>query len=385
MNLFITGGTGFLGREVLVRLLKKNTYDNIHLLIRSTHKQTARERLDELLDKIVDGGVREKAGKVCHAVTGDLTLPGLGLSAIEREKMIHNVGQILHVGASTDFSAPLDQSRLFNVEGTRNVLELAKLCQSNGSLKRFDYISTAFVAGTKKGKVTEADLDRGQEFANNYERTKFEAEILVNDYKKHLPICIIRPSIVVGNSKTGYTPHFKVLYWPLKILSKNILPFIPLSRKALLDVVTVDYVADGMICLMEREESIGETFYLTAGIGNEVSAAKVMKDAFKFAGFKKVPRVPIWFLDVMRATPLKKLFPDEGWDIVDLAVTYTAYFAGKGVLFDSPKTQKVLAAHGISPMRWSDYSETILSFCEKSRWGRKLPQKEVEYYKEALS
>ncbi len=385
MKIFITGGTGFLGREVLVRMLHKNMGEKIFILIRPNHKHSAAERLEILLDKTCSGDLRQRASEVCVAVSGDLTQDGLGLSALDREMVSKEVNRILHVGASTDFSAPLDISRLYNVQGTRHVLDLARLCQDKGTFDRFDYVSTAFVAGIRRGRVKEDDLDRGQAFANNYERTKFEAETLVRSYMQHFPICIMRPSIVVGNSVTGFTPHFKVLYWPLKILAKNILPFAPVSGRATLDVVPVDYVADGMVELFNLNEASNNTFYLTAGMGNEINIAKLMKDATKFAGINSVPRIPLWCLSLIRRTFLARVVSKEVWEVIEIAKTYTAYCAGKGVYFDSKKTDRLLREKGISPKKWDDYAETIMKFCTSSRWGKRLPKKEAEYYREALS
>ena len=61
----------------------------------------------------------------------------------------------------------------------------------------------------------------GQDFRNPYEQSKFEAELLVRERSRSLPIQVVRPSIVVGDSRTGLTPAFNVLYWPLRAFSKR--------------------------------------------------------------------------------------------------------------------------------------------------------------------
>ena len=249
-NLFITGASGFVGRAVLARIVELNEYGRIYLLIRPSATMSADKRVDDLVERLFPPEKFADVRDRIQAVAGDLTSPSLGLSTEDRATVVRYVNQFLHVGASTDFGAPIEESRLYNVAGTRYVLELAAECQAGGNLQRFEYVSTAYVAGIKSGRVREDDLDRGQEFANNYERSKFEAETLVRSYMQRFPICIYRPSIVVGDSRHGFTPHFKVLYWPLRLLAKNLLNFIPVNRFARLDVVPVDYVADAIVALI---------------------------------------------------------------------------------------------------------------------------------------
>ena len=105
----------------------------------------------------------------------------------------------MHCAASISFDLPLDEARLINVEGTREVIGLAREAKSCGRLDRFIHVSTAYVAGITKGTFRERQLDAGQEFRNTYEQTKWEAEHVVNDAADLNPV-IARPSIVMGES-----------------------------------------------------------------------------------------------------------------------------------------------------------------------------------------
>src|SRR5205823_6206999 len=105
---------------------------------------------------------------------------------------------IIHSAASVSFSLPLDESRAINVEGTRSILDLAELAQRRGGLRRLSYVSTAYVAGDRRGVFGEDDLDLGQGFRNPYEQSKFEAEKLVRSRMDWVPTQVFRPSIVVG-------------------------------------------------------------------------------------------------------------------------------------------------------------------------------------------
>ena len=377
---FITGGSGFLGREMILRLLRTDEQVQLALLMRPGRKESAQERVAELMDRLFGKGDAAQYLPRIQAIAGDLTLPDLGINERDRQWLVRSVTHVMHLGASTDFGAPIEISRHYNVEGTRSVLDLCAEAREQGRLERLDYISTAYVAGTKSGQVSESHLMRGQSFANSYEQSKFEAELLVREFANVVPTAIHRPSVVVGNSRTGFTPHFKVLYWPLRLLAKRLLPFFPVSRKAFLDVVPVDFVADSMHAIMFDPTAIGKTFHLTAGYGLEAKLVEVVRDSYKFAGVPKIPMIPCWMFDFIAKTRLRRLFREEFWDAVDMASPYRDYVYGTGVRFENEATRAWLAERGIAAPVWRDYSAAILGFCKTSHWGKRLPRPEAEYY-----
>lgn len=377
---FVTGGSGFLGREMILRLLKGSDDVQLALLMRPGRKESAQDRVSELLARLFGKNEALPYLPRVHAIAGDLTAPDLGVSEQDRNWLIRSVTHVLHLGASTDFGAPIEISRHYNVEGTRSVLALCTEARRHGRLERLDYISTAYVAGTKSGRVSESDLMRGQAFANPYEQSKFEAELLVRDFAREIPTAIHRPSVVVGHSRTGFTPHFKVLYWPLRLLAKRLLPFFPVSRKAFLDVVPVDFVADSMHAIMFDSSAIGQTFHLTAGFGQEAKLVEVVRDSYKFAGVPRIPMIPCWLFDFIAKSRLRKLFREEFWEAVEMASPYRDYVYGTGVRFNNKATQEWLAVRGIAAPVWKDYSAAVLGFCKQSHWGKRLPRPEAEYY-----
>lgn len=380
MKILITGGTGFLGTALLPLLVKNAKVETIYLLMRPSARQTAEERINSLIEKVFKPLDRPSASAKLRIAAGDLTQDNMGLDEETRERLMKECTQIMHIGASTDFGAPIDESRTINVEGTRKLLDLAVEMRRSGPLERFDYVSTAFVAGTKAGIVTEDDLDRGQTFANAYEQSKFEAECLVRDYMGKLPLVIYRPSIVVGDSRNGFTPHFKVLYWPLQLLSKNILPFVPCKRDARLDIVPVNFVASSMYRLMMAPQSLGQTVYLTAGRNRGVRIDEFLKDAFRLTDIKRRPLIPVWMFQVLRATWLRHLMSESFWRTCDLAAVYNDYLSGTNVTFDNQKSTTYLATLGGTPApHWRTYGQAILTYCTESKWGKRLKLPEFEY------
>jgi thioester reductase-like protein len=241
----LTGATGFVGREILSRFLERGDRQ-IFALVRADNNDLAAERLP--------------AQARLTAVAGDIQQQDLGLDDGTGELLRREVTTVLHCAASVSFDLPLEESRSVNVEGTRRMLEFARSCQR---LERFSYVSTAYVAGEPGGLFREDELAVGQRFRNPYERSKFEAELALRSEGRDLPLQILRPSIVVGDSSTGRTSSFNVLYGPLKAFARGAVPAIPARRDAPVDIVPVDYVADRVHELATNGPD--GTFHLVAG------------------------------------------------------------------------------------------------------------------------
>ncbi len=241
----LTGATGFVGREILSRFLER---DGAHVfaLVRAENDDEAAGRLP--------------AHARLTAVAGDIEEANLGLADESSERLRREVTTVLHCAASVSFELPLEESRRVNVEGTRRMLGFARSCTR---LERFSYVSTAYVAGEPGGLFREDQLAVGQSFRNPYERSKFEAELALRSEGADLPLQILRPSIVVGDSSTGRTSSFNVLYGPLKAFARGSIPAIPADRDAPVDIVPVDYVADRVHELATRGPN--GTFHLVAG------------------------------------------------------------------------------------------------------------------------
>jgi thioester reductase-like protein len=179
-GLLLTGATGFVGMEILARYLER-TDRQVFTLVRAADEQEAAERLRSTVGSLL--GSDEPCERVV-AVPADIEREGLGLDPAARERLARRVTDVIHAAASVSFSLPLKESRRINVDGTRRMLELAELCSRRGGLRRFSYVSTAYVAGDHPGEFREDQLSVGQEFRNAYERSKFDAEKLVRSYAR---------------------------------------------------------------------------------------------------------------------------------------------------------------------------------------------------------
>lgn len=361
MTLLLTGATGFVGMEVLARELRDPSRQVV-VLVRADDDAHAARRLRETLRCVF--GVVEPYARRVTAVVGDLEQPNLGLGAAAHAAL-GDVTEIIHGAASVSFELSLARSRAVNVEGTLRMLELATALPR---LRRFTYVSTAYVAGEHRGRFGEDDLDVGQRFRNPYEQSKFEAERLVRSFAERLPVTIVRPSIIVGDRFSGWTAAFNVLYWPLRALSQGAYPILPARRRAPVDVVSVDYVADAICALHALPRAVGGTFHLTAS-GAASSIGELLGLAVERFGCRCPPLVsPALYRRV--AHPLAvRCSGTRRRRFLRATETYLPYFAMR-VHYDDVGARAALDPLGITPAPLPEYFDRLVDYALLAGWGR---------------
>jgi long-chain acyl-CoA synthetase len=366
-ELLITGATGFVGMEVLGRYLESSD-ERIIVPVRAEHDRAARDRIKATLRELFGIRARRYEQRV-EAIAADLTKPGLGLSATRREQLARRVDQIIHSAASVSFALPLEEARAINLAGTERMLELAELAQARGGLKRYAHVSTAYIAGTHCGRFHEYEHDVAQAFRNSYEQSKFEAERLVRS-RPELPATILRPSIVVGDRRSGWTAAFNVLYWPLRAFARGLYPAVPAVASAPVDVVPIDYVADAIYALCQSDAGIGGTYHVTAG-EHTSTVGELVEAASRY--FKRPPpRVlaPDEFVEYAEGlTGVQRSMLSE-------SAAYFPYFACS-TEFDNCRARARLAPAGIDAAPLASYLERLLDFATRTRWGKR-PMSRVE-------
>jgi thioester reductase-like protein len=363
--LLITGATGFIGMEILARFLERSDRQ-VHVLVRAADEKDARDRVRSTIACMF--GRRDAYEGRVVAVPGDIERPALGLDSQQRETLAEGVSDVIHAAASVSFSLPLRQSREINVSGTKRVLELADLCRRRGHLRRFSYISTAYVAGTHGGEFREDQLDVGQGFRNPYERSKFEAEKVVREYEDRLPIQIFRPSIVVGEQESGWTASFNVLYSPLKAFARGTMPAVPARRSAPVDVVPVDYVADAVFELANQAQTTPDTFHLVAG-DQATTVGRLIDLSAAYLGRRRPLVIPpplyrrlIFPLLVRRSSGgLRKA--------LERTSVFFPYFS-MNVAYRDDRARSRLEPAGIRVPPVESYFGRLLDYAIRTRWGR---------------
>ncbi len=258
--ILITGATGFLGTQVVRRILDQ-TGQPVIVLIRSNNLTAAKLRLERVwwdwpeLIKAIGGRIR--------IVNGDITKPQLGLSDIEYRELTETVSHIIHLAADIRINEPLDTLRQTNVKSVQNLLKLAGTIQRLRGLLRFSHVSTAYVAGRRRGVVSETDLTGKHGFANPYELTKFEAESIIQQAKNDLPISVFRPGMVVGDSQSGAIKTFNTVYFPLRLYLTGKIKYFPVNPNMKINLVPCDYVAEAIVRLTFDPKATGLNFHLT--------------------------------------------------------------------------------------------------------------------------
>jgi thioester reductase-like protein len=369
-NVLLTGATGFIGSEILKRILQRHPHGRLSLLVRSNQRETARARVDKLLSRTFGPEEAKRHGERVDVVEGDISRPGLGIDSELSGRLRPLIDHVIHCAATIRFDLSLQEARRHNTEGTRNVLAFAEQLPHLG---RLDYVGTAFVAGNRRGLIRESELDVGQGFSNSYEQTKMEAEKLVREFATRRPAAIYRPSVVVGNSKTGETSTFQGFYQVLlaykRLYTRRLAVVLPFDPNMPVDLVPIDYVIDALFALMHTAKSIGQTFHLASGPGYTCTADELIRMVADFTGIPLPPYVSkrAWRL-VVRPLLVAYAFvsSDSRTETArKLEETYWAY-AWSNRIFDKTNTNAVLNGTGITTPHARTYFRKILEYQAKA-------------------
>ena len=339
----VTGFPGFIGRRLVAALLAHDPETTVVALVEESMRDTARQ---------VAAGIDSER---IELVVGDIATRGLGLEDADRERLVAEVRRVYHLAAIYNLSVALEVAQRVNVDGTGNVLEL---CLAAGKLERLTYVSTAYVAGWRKGVVYEHELVMGQGFKNHYESTKFQAEAWVRGLLDRIPTTILRPAIVVGDSQTGETDKFDGPYYLLRAMSRadalgSGLPQFA-REDAPFNVVPVDYVVAATVAAATDPAMLGETLHLVDT--DPLSAAALVRLlSHEYAGRAPWGRLPPAAVEgSLRIGKLRGLLggaPPESIVYLNHRVTY-----------DTRRAVDLLAPHGLAPPRFSDYVGAMVRF-----------------------
>jgi nucleoside-diphosphate-sugar epimerase len=291
-RVLLTGATGLVGQYLVRDLLQAGT--GLVVVIRPQGRESGRQRLARILAHWEGELGQPLARPVC--LEGDLTREGLGLNEEARNWVAQNCGSVLHNAASLTFVGAdrAGEPWLSNFTGTRNVLEF---CKAAG-LREFHDVSTAYVCGQRADLIREQELDCGQEFRNDYEHSKCEAEKLVRSAPFLDRVTVYRPAIIVGDSRTGYTATYHGLYTYLQFvwLFRQHLKLQPggsmyqamrinLTGDEPRNLVPVDWVSAVITRIFLKPELHGRTYHL--GPQRCVTAREiedVVSDYFNYSG-----------------------------------------------------------------------------------------------------
>jgi long-chain acyl-CoA synthetase len=260
-NVLLTG-LGTVGREVLAALLRRTPHA-VSVLVRDRGSRGAHARAAAVFNDL-DLTADERSRVT--VLRGDVAREDFGLPPATVDAIVATTGVIIHAAAATSLTADRELCARVNHGGTGNALMLAERAFRHGALERYVHVSTAFVAGAHfSGVVRENELVATPRHANEYEASKYDAERIVRAaMHAGLPATIVRPSMVVGHSRTGVTRDFDVIYPLMRMMASGYVTAFPADPDARVQLAPLDLVVDGILAAAQTSWAAGTTFHLTA-------------------------------------------------------------------------------------------------------------------------
>jgi len=350
VSVLFTGFPGFIGARLLPRLRELSPEETFVCLVQDRFLEMARRELAAIEARHPSGRGR------LTTVVGDITRPGLGLASADAARLRGELTAAHHLAAVYDLAVAREVGTKVNVEGTRNVL--AFLADAP-RFTRLHYVSTAYVSGSATGVFRESDLDVGQGFKNHYEETKFLAEVEV--VRSGVPATIYRPSVVVGDSRTGETGKFDGPYFTLTAMEKVPSPGLFLrvgSGRNPANLVPVDFVVEGLARLSTERETTTRTYHLTDPQPLPVIEVEKLFARALGKSFVYLP-VPIGLAKALFGLgPVPRYFgmPVQSLDYFDHPLR-----------FDTTEASRALAAFGLECPRLPDYADRLVAFYRQRR------------------
>lgn len=235
----LSGATGFVGSAIAEELVL-TTDATIRALVRPRPGRTGYQRLQSLwCERPV---LAAALGDRIQVVEGDIEHALLGLDPARFDELAYTTDIVIHAAAEVGINETRQRLWDVNVVGTHHMLEFARRANDLGGLRRFVHLSTAYVAGRLTGQIPER-LFGDDRYNSLYEQSKHEGELLVSGYADVFPYTIVRPSQIVGDTRTGFVARFNTLYYPLKVYLRSGLRVIPAAPSLRVNMVPVDYVA----------------------------------------------------------------------------------------------------------------------------------------------
>lgn len=346
-TIFITGFPGFIAERLAARLASPDT--RFYLLAQSGFMGKAAQTIEKIAAQT--GTPPENFA----LVEGDITRENLGIGASDLEIINSQTTDVYHLAAVYDLGVKKEIAHEVNVEGTRNVNEFIG---GLPHLRRYNYISTCYVAGKRTGEILETELEHDAGFRNFYEETKYLAEREVELLKKDFPVTVYRPSVVVGDSQTGETAKYDGIYSLINYLRKapNLLRFVNVGNSVVkLNLVPVDFVVESIAALAKDERAAGKTVALadpqpltTGELFDAISESLTNK--------KSVIKPPAQLIEKSLLLPFSPAFSGLPFPSVPYFFVPQTY--------DTSVAGELLAPHRIACPNFTSYVGNLLKFVE---------------------
>jgi thioester reductase-like protein len=355
MAIFVTGSTGYIGAHVAANLLRDHGAA-LNVLVRARDVSEAEGRLWKAMQLHLEfPQFYEHLQTRVRVFRGDLTEPGFGLNRDEYDRLVHTTDSVIHCAASLNRKS--EKSCLnVNLRGTLEVLTLARHAEHYHGLRRFSQVSTVAVAGKRQNEVVSEDrsIDWERSDYDPYARTKKFCEHMMRVLLPETPKTIFRPSIVLGDSRYAETTQFDMVKAFVFLAGLPVLPFRPTDK---IDIVNVDFVAEAIATLHQKERPEHDTYHLSSGIGSQTF--REITKALAAAQNKRAPVfVPVAerpFSGSVNFLASRKGAIGKGASLMKVFMPYLVW----NTVFDNRRVIKEL---GKKPAPFSEYCYPLLKF-----------------------
>jgi thioester reductase-like protein len=317
MDVFLTGATGFLGGEILMDLSNRKDVGKIFCLVRAKSPQEAQERVKKVF--FLHGDFYDENRII--PVAGDLSDAKLP-EALSANKILETTEIIVHAAANTSFSKIFDTVvKDVNIDGLQRILKWSATLKT---LKTFVYVGTATICGKNilnRVVMEEESPDVNAEHVVSYTFTKMTGEQVLKDYLREDQILVVRPSIIMGDSRP-WAPRSTVILWTLATV--NLLRLVPVNPLAQLDIISVDFASQAIVELIFAKRK-HQVYHVSSGQAGASNALKITsaiephfnhRPPFKFVNTSHVKQMVAW----------AKNHPPKPGDDLEHNTTYLSYW-----------------------------------------------------------
>lgn len=364
MAIFLTGSTGYIGAHVATNLLRDHGAA-LNVLVRARDTAEAEGRLWQALQLHMQfPEFYELLQTRVRVFRGDLTETAFGMERDEYDRLVHTTDSVIHCAASLNRKS--EKSCLnVNLRGTLEVLTLARQAEHYGGLRRFSQVSTVAVAGKRQNEVVTEDrsIDWDRSDYDPYARTKKFCEHMMRVLLPETPKTIFRPSIVLGDSRYAETTQFDMVKAFAFLAGLPVLPFRSTDK---IDIVNVDFVAEAISTLHQKEKPEFDTYHLSSGVGSQTF--REITKALAAAQSKRAPMfVPMAekpFAGSVNFMANRSGAMAKSASLMKVFMPYLTW----NTVFDNARVTREL---GKKPIPFSDYSYPLLKFSTQNQFAYK--------------
>lgn len=362
MPIFLTGSTGYIGAHVATELLATHG-QSVNLLVRAEDGEQAKRRLWRSMqlhlgfDEFVEH-VQARVNVFC----GDLTRTRFGLSDSDYQRLCETTDSVVHCAASLNRKS--EKSCLnVNLRGTLEVIKLARAAKDDHGVRRISHVSTVAVCGKRSNETVKEDesVDWDRSDYDPYARTKKFCEHMFAELLPDVSRTIFRPSIVLGDSRRPETTQFDMVRAFVFLASLPVLPFRPDDR---IDIVPVEYVAESVATIHQKEAPKHGIYHLSSGTGSQTF--RELTQAVATARGKRGPTFQP-MLERPFSSIVESLARYRGarvGQIANLLKVFIPYLVWNTV-FDNTRVREEM---GRAPARFSEYCYPLLKFSRENNF-----------------